>query len=420
MTIALVDCNSFYCSVETSFQPWLRDRPVCVSSSNDGCVVARNDHAKKIGIKMSQPVFELRHLVEQNKLILFSSNYELYQSLSNRVMAILESQAPRSFCYSIDESFCALDGIADPLGWAQETQAMIKQRLGLDVGVGISNTATLAKLANWAAKKWKAQTGCVVDLRDPVRRDRLLNYAPVNEVWGIGRRLTEHLGGLGINTAWQLASADPKFLRRHFNVNVERTARELLGVACIDISDTGTGRKQMIISSRSFGQRITTLEPLLEAVASFVSIAAAKLRLQGSLANCIQVFARASPFASGQPYSASRIIALPAPTDDTRDLLSAAVGGLRDLYRPGVEFAKAGIVLSQFSQRGAITGDLFAPAPRRNSDALMAVMDSINARQGRGSIRLARDTATGPWKMHRQFLTPPYTTSWDALPKARC
>ncbi|MGO4801061.1 translesion error-prone DNA polymerase V subunit UmuC [Pseudomonas sp. W22_MBD1_FP4] len=420
MTIAIVDVNSFYVSCETSFQPWLRDKPVVVASNNDGAVVARNDHAKALGIKMAQPVFELRHLVEQKRLHLFSSNYELYQSLSNRVMAILESQAPRSFENSIDESFCLLHGIADPYTWALETQAMIKKRLGLDVGVGISSTATLAKLANWAAKKWKKSTGCIVDLRDPSRRDKLLKIAPVNEVWGIGGRLTEQLGGLGMTTAWQLASADPKFLRRHFSVNVERTARELLGAACIDVSDTGTGQKQMIIASRSFGNKISQLEPLLEAIAAFVSTAAAKLRRQGSLANCIQVFARTSPFASVEQYCGSRIIALPSPTDDTRDLLGAAITGMTALYRSGIEFAKAGIVLSQFSQRGLITGDLFAPAPRRNSDALMAVMDSINAKQGRGTIRLARDTSAGPWKMHRQYLTPAYTTSWAALPKVRC
>ena len=420
MTIAIVDVNAFFVSCETAFQPWLKDKPVVVASNNDGAIVARNDAAKALGITMGQPVFELRHLVEQNRLHLFSSNYELYQSLSNRVMAILESQAPRSLEYSLDESFCLLHGIADPFNWALETQAMIKNRLGLNVGIGISSTATLAKLANWAAKKWKSSTGCIVDLRDPARRDKLLKFAPVNEVWGIGSRLTEQLAGLGITSAWQLASADPKFLRRQFNVNVERTARELQGVACIDVSHTGSGQKQTIIASRSFGNRVSELEPLLEALANFVSIAAAKLRRQGSLANCIQVFARTSPYASVEQFCGSRIIALPFPTDDTRDLLRAAITAMKTIYRPGIQFAKAGVVLSQFSQRGLSTGDLFAEAPRRNSDALMAVMDAINAKQGRGTIRLARDASTGPWKMHREYLTPAYTTSWDSLPKVRC
>jgi len=421
MTIALVDCNAFYCSAQILFEPWLRDFPVCVASNNDACVVSRNDAAKALGIKMGQPVFELREMASQGRVKIFSSNFPLYQSLSNRMMAILEGLSPKTFCYSIDESFCWLGGVPDPEAWGRNAQAEVMRRIGLPVGVGIAQTKTLAKLANWAAKKWKAQTGCVVLLTDPARQEKLLRYAPAGEVWGIGSRLSARLDAeLGIKTAWQLATADAKLLRRVFNVNVERTARELQGVPCFPFGDSGPERKQQIICSRSFGEKVFSLDSLQGAVASFVGTAAGKLRAQGSLANCLQVFARTSHFGTGQAYSGSRIVALPYPTDDTRDLLTAAMHGLADLYRDGVAYAKAGIVLTQFVERGATTGDLFAPKPRTGSEAVMSVMDAINAKQGRGTLRLARDTSARPWGMRSEMLSPAYTTSWSGIPSAKC
>lgn len=287
------------------------------------------------------------------------------------------------------------------------------------MGVGIAPTKTLAKLANWAAKKWKAKTGCVVNLLDPVRQEKLLRYAPVEEVWGIGRKLSARLqADLNIHTAWQLANADAKLLRRYFNVNVERTARELLGVPCFPFDDSPE-RKQQIICSRSFGGKVFSLEELEGAVTTFASTAAGKLRAQGSLCNCVQVFARTSHFASGEQYGGSRIMAMPFPTSDTRDIVQAALTGLRSLYRGGPAYAKAGVVLTQFVERGAFTADLFAPKPRAGSDELMRVMDAINAKQGRGALRLARDATAGKWSMRREMLSPSYTTAWLDLPKAR-
>jgi DNA polymerase V len=418
-TIALIDANGFYCSAQTLFEPWYRDRPVVVASNNDGCVVSRNDPAKELGIKMGQPVFQLRELMARGELKVYSSNYALYQSLSNRIMAILEELAPRIFVYSIDECFADLGGVPDPEEWGRHARDEIQRRLGMGVGVGIGPTKTLSKLANWAAKKWKAKTGCVVDLRDPVRQEKLLKYAPVSEVWGIGRALSAKLQGeLNIQTAWQLATADPKLLRRYFNVNVERTARELRGIACFPFVDGSPERKQQIICSRSFGEEVFSLEQLEGAVTAFSTTAAGKLRAQASLANCVQVFARTSPFTKSEPYSGARIIALPFPSSDTRDIAQAALAGLRSLYREGPAYAKAGVVLSQFVERGSITGDLFAPKPRQGSDELMRVIDVINAKQGRGAVRLARDTAGGAWSMRREMLSPAYTTSWKELPKA--
>lgn len=421
MTIALVDANAFYCSAQILFEPWLRDQAVVVASSNDGCVVSRNDPAKAAGIKMGQPVFELREMVRRNEVKVFSSNYALYQSLSNRMMAILGEMTGQIAPYSVDECFCALSGMPDPEAWGRAARDEVLRRIGLPVGVGIGPTHTLAKLANWASKRWKQQTGGVVDLRDPQRQEKLLRYAPVGEVWGIGPRLSSRLADeLGIRTAWQLASADPKLLRRCFSVNVERTARELTGIPCFPFGGSGPERKQQIICSRSFGEKIFALDQLESAVAGFVATVAGKLRAQGSLANCLQVFARTSLYGSGERFSDGRIIALSSPTDDTRDLLHAALRALRALYREGPAYAKAGVVLSQFVERGSYTGDLFAPPPRPRSETLMRVMDAINAKQGRGTLRLAREQIEGAWSMRRELLSPAYTTSWEGLPKARC
>ncbi len=419
MAYALADCNAFYVSAHTLFMPWLRDKAVCVASNNDGCVVSRNDPAKALGIKMGAPVFQLKELMERGELTVFSSNFELYQSLSNRVMATLEELSPRLSVYSVDEAFADLSGLPNPYLWGVNARDTIMQRLGLPIGVGIAPTLTLAKLANWAAKKWKRRTGCVVEMLCPEKREKLLRYAPVEEVWGIGPRLAERLRrDMQIDTAWKLATADPKTLRRHFNVNVERTARELTGMRCFPFGASGPERKQMIACTRSFGNRVTTREGLQQAVAAFVANAAAKLRQQGSAANCMQVFARTSFFSQDAPYSRSIIVELPYPCADTRDLTSAAMGALESIYQPGVAFAKAGVVLSQFTDATGWTPDLFGAAPRPRSEAVMKVMDAINARQGRGTIKLARDTSTGGWTMQRRFLTPAYTTRWDGLPRA--
>lgn len=421
MTIALIDANAFYCSAQILFEPWLRDTPVVVASNNDGAVVSRNDPAKKLGIKMGQPVFELKELTAKNQVRLFSSNYELYQSISNRIMAILDELAPRISVYSVDECWADLSGVRDPDEWGRRARDEVLERIGMPVGVGIGPTKTLAKLANWAAKRWKEKTGCVVDLRDRDRQEKLLRYAPVEEVWGIGRQFTARLkADFSIHTAWQLATADPKLLRRYYNVNLERTARELAGVPCFPFEGDGPERKQQIICSRSFGEKVFSLDVLQSAVVSHVSTAAGKLRAQRSLTNCLQVFARSSMFSSGVPFSGSRIIAMPYPTDDTRDLAAAALYGLSLLYKEGVAYAKAGVVLSQFVERGTFTGDLFAPSPRPESRALMSVMDAINAKQGRGTVRLARDTNRGAWTMRREYLSDAYTTSWIGLPRARC
>lgn len=420
MPFALVDCNNFYVSCERLFRPELRGRPVVVLSNNDGCAVSRSNEAKAMGVKMGQPYFQLRELVERQGLIACSSNYALYADLSGRVMRTLRTMAARIEVYSIDEAFLDLQGMPgdlDQLG--REMRARVLREVGIPVGVGIAPTKTLAKLANWGAKKWPA-TGGVVDLRDPARQRRLLALAEVSEVWGIGRRISARLNTMEVATALQLADYDRKTLRRMFNVNVERTARELAGERCFELED-GPEPKQMIACTRSFGERKHTLQELQEAVTGYATRAGEKLRGQRQLCQALQVFIRSSPFDQrGEPYSRAVCVPLPYPSADTRDLVAAALGGLQAIYRPGPAYAKAGVVLMDFVEPGRFTPDLFAPAPRPGSDRLMAVVDAINARQGRGTIRPARLAVDLGFSMKRERLSPRFTTSWSDLLRVRC
>ena len=382
--------------------------------------MARNDGAKRLGIKMGAPLFELQDMVDRGEVICFSSNYSLYQSLSDRIMAIIAERSPDHFVYSIDESFADLTGVQDPFTWASETQAIIKARTGMPVGIGIGPTKTLAKLANWAAKKWKHKTGCIVDLMDPVRQEKLLRYAPVGEVWGVGSRTAARLAELGIKTAWDLASADPKRIRKHLNVNIERTARELAGIVCFPLHEDA-GKKQMIACTRSFGNRLTTLAQMNEAVVAYTCNASEKARRQQSLVTCLQVFLRTSAFApEGQRYSRSIVIQPPYPTADSRVLTAAALGGVRAIFRPGFAYAKAGVILTQLIDQEGQTSDLFTPGDSARSERLMGVLDSLNRNMGRGTLKLARDVGTKPWSMRQQRLSPNYMSNWNDLPKVRC
>ncbi len=311
--------------------------------------------------------------------------------------------------------------MADPYQWACNAQSEIFRRTGMPVGIGIGPTKTLAKLANWAAKKWKAKTGGVVDLLDPVKQEKLLRFASVDEVWGIGSRLTKRLiEDHGIRTAWQLAQASPKHLRQHFNVNVERTARELKGIECLPFNDDAA-KKQMIACTRSFGKRLTAISQLEVAVASYVTTAAEKLRRQQSLTDCMQVFIRTSWFINAnERYGRSVTVSLPSPTADTRLLTRCALEALHELYRPGYEYAKAGIILTHIVDAEGHTPDLFCPGDSGPSQRVMSVVDQINRKMGRGSLRFARTAAEPGWSMRREFLSPSYMTLWSDLRKVRC
>lgn len=413
--IALVDCNAFYCSCERATQPALKSKPIVVLSNNDGCIIARSAEAKALGIPMGAPYFKVKDELRKLGVVVRSSNYPLYADLSNRVMTVLADMVPAIEVYSIDEAWADFSGLqGDPAVLGRQIRQRLLQWVGMPVGVGISTTKTLAKLANWAAKKWPA-TGGVVDLTCPARQEKLLRIAPVEEVWGIGSRLALKLSTMNITTAWELANYDAATLRKTFGVTVERTARELRGVSCLGFSD-GPPPKQAICSSKMFGDKLKDLGPIREAMASYVTRAAEKLRSQQSFCGALQVSLQTQLHSPHLPrYANAMTVALPFPTDDTRDLLSPALKALERIYRPGYAYSKCAILLMDLSQRGEVTPDLFAPPPRPGSDRLMKVIDTINQREGRGTVRLGLIPAAPDWAMRRDMKSQCFTTRWDEL-----
>ena len=438
-TFALVDCNNFYASCEKLFRPDLKHRPLVVLSNNDGCVVARSKEAKALGIKMGVPIFKIRNELRQHNIAVFSSNYTLYADMSARVMRTLEELVQRVEVYSIDEAFLDLSGtrkLLSNIQLGQQVRQIIGDWIGITVCVGMAPTKTLAKLANHAAKKYPATEG-VVDLSDPQRQRRLMALLPVDEVWGIGRRLGVRLQQMGINSALDLADASPKNIRQHFSLVVERTVRELNGESCIEFEDAPPPKKQ-IVCSRSFGERVTTLQQMREAICQHSVRAAEKLRREKRRAKIITVFIRTSPFNASQAQYANSISGeLARPSDDSRDLVQQAMQLLDRIWCDGYQYAKGGVMLSDFYEPGVYQPGLFeqeVPQPnspecnnslerrnspeRRNSQQLMSTLDKIN-RQGKSKLFFAGQGIRKPWLMKREHLSPAYTTNWDDILKVK-
>ncbi|MGY8811507.1 MAG: translesion error-prone DNA polymerase V subunit UmuC [Pseudomonadales bacterium] len=416
---ALVDCNSFYAACERVFRPDLQRVPIVVLSNNDGCVIARSADSKPF-VKMGEPYFKIQHTLRQHGILAFSSNYALYGDISERVMTVIESLVPALEVYSIDEAFADLTGIPNRDQLGRQIRAQVLKHTGIPTGVGIATSKTLAKLANAAAKKWQKQTGGVVDICDPERRDKLLKVMPVNEVWGVGRRMTEHLTHMGIKTAWDLAQADAWTLRKQFSVVVEKTARELRGISCLALEEAAPA-KQEICSSRAFGERLYQIEPIKEAVATYAARACEKLRAQGSLCKRVRVGIRTGMFNPDEVKMAKGVVCeLPYPTDDTRLIIRAAQQGLESIFREGFAYAKAEIMLLDLRQQGEFTDDLFAEVQPAAAEKVMSVLDDINAKWGRGMLRPARVPMTPGWGMKRELKSPSYTTRWGELWAVRC
>ncbi|CAK6602460.1 TPA: translesion error-prone DNA polymerase V subunit UmuC [Providencia stuartii] len=418
---ALVDCNNFYASCEKLFRPDLKDTPVVVLSNNDGCVVARSREAKLLGIKMGVPVFQIKAEMQRHGILAFSPNYALYADLSSRVMRTLEEMAPRVEVYSIDEAFLDLTSIESAISlgeFGQQVRERIGHWIGITVCVGIAPTKTLAKLANHAAKKYPATQG-VVDLTNPDRQRRLLALVPIDDVWGVGRRLSKRLNALGITTALDLANASPRAIRDQFSVVLERTVRELNGESCIELEELPPTKKQ-IVCSRSFGEKVTQFELLREAVCEYATRATEKLRKEQQQAKVMTVFIRTSPFKDNEPqYSNSASGELLIPSCDTRDFIELANHLLKRIWKDGFRYAKAGVMLSDFYDPGMFQPGLFDDvSTRSNSQQLMSVLDTIN-QSGAGKVFFAGQGTKKDWSMKREHLSPAYTTRWDQLPRVK-
>ena len=411
---ALVDCNSCYASCEQIFRPDLRGKPVIVLSNNDGCIIARSREAKVLGIPDLQPYFKIKHLIKRHRVAVFSSNFRLYGDISQRVMDTLRHFSPNIEIYSIDEMFLDLDGMGLPLeGYGQKMKTTLWQQVKMPVSVGIAPSKTLAKLANYAAKNIpKCQGVCLLD--NPEKWQWLMKRVPVTKIWGVGSRIGKRLTEHNIYTAWDLASSSPKMIRRHFSVCLERTVEELNGTTCLDLEDNPPDKKQ-IYCSRSFGNKPSELDPLLQAISLYACRATEKLRAQQHLVSTIHIFIHTSPHQLNY-YSNSTVVKLPYPTDDSRVIVAKAKQAVRKLYRPGYKYLKSGIGLIEIISKQHCQPDFFQPPQEKTADALMATLDNINQRYGSGSAFLAGEGIRERWPMRQQHRSPCYTTDWSDLP----
>ncbi len=411
---ALVDCNSFYASCEQVFRPDLRGKPVVVLSNNDGFVVARSKEAKLLGIGDLQPFFKIEHILRRHNVAIFSSNYPLYGDISRRVMNTLKTFSPHIEVYSIDEMFLSLNGIPfDYNSYGQEMRSRLWKHTRIPVGVGIAPSKTLAKLANRVAKKVPKCNGvCVLDA--PHKWEWVLRRVPVTAVWGIAQRTAKRLEDLKIRSAWDLASANPRMVRKQSNICIERTMAELNGIPCLSLEDVPPAKKQ-IYCTRSFGKKATSLPPVLDALSLYAARASEKLRAQNSLALSIHVFMHTSPFEPNF-HSASETAKLPYPTDDSRVITAKTREIGRKIYREGHAFLKAGVGLIQVVDKKHHQFDLLHPGQSAKADKLMHVIDGINQREGKGTVFLAAQGIHQPWYMRQQFTSPQYTTKWADIP----
>ncbi|SFR52631.1 Y-family DNA polymerase [Thiomicrospira sp. ALE5] len=444
LIFALVDANSFYASCEISFRPDLAKRPVVVLSNNDGCIVAANQIAKDLANQhtqnygsggyasakptsmMFQPYFKVASFLERHNTAVFSSNYELYGDMSARMHRMLGEFAAAQEIYSIDESFLDLTGmtglVGDLTAYAQMIKQKIHQGLGLPVAVGIGSSKTLAKLANHLAKK-RVQFKGVLDLT-AVSEDTLnalLKQVEIGDVWGVGRRYADKLVAMGIKSAYDLKVANIKTLRKQFGVIMERMVRELNGQACLTLEMVPPDKKQ-IVRSKSFGQPVHDLKKLEQAVATYAARAAEKLRQQHGVCQYLSVSIRTNPFKQDQPFYANHhAMGLVYPTDSTILITKLAKRLLKRIYQPGCAYHKAAVCLGEISVKGAMQLDVFAPDPQYSanpkSDALMSVMDKVNAKFGKGSLELASQglKQKEQWAMRRAMCSPRYTTRIDEV-----
>lgn len=413
-----------YVSCERVFNPKLEGKPVVVLSNNDGCAVARSNEVKALGVKMGTPWFQMKELAARHGIVALSSNYALYGDMSNRFMSVLRDYAPQVEIYSIDECFLSLAGLdglwVSYAALGQAIRQRVRQWTGLPVCVGIAPTKTLAKLANHIAKKRPQFNGvCDLAAMPAGEQDILLASIDVGEVWGVGPRIAAQLRAVGIDTVKALHDMPPVWLRAHFGVVMERTGVELRGLSCLALEEVAPPKKQ-IISSKSFGQMVVVVDDLREAVSTYMTRAAEKLRQQGSVCGAVQVFVQTNPFrAQDAQYSNAITVPLTLPTADTRYLIGAALYGLDKIYRPGYFYKKAGVILLDLSDASIEQGSLFvAPASGQKSGALMAALDLLNQRYGPDTVCVGSVSRGPSWGMRREHKTPCYTTRWSDVPVA--
>ena len=418
--VALVDCNSFYASCEAIFKPHLKNQPVVVLSNNDGCVIARSSLAKKVGIKMGVPFFEVKELVKQNNVKVFSSNYTLYANISSRVMGVLKNYCDELEVYSVDEAFLILNKYSERSFFqrAMQIKKTVKKWIGVPVSIGIANNKTLSKIANHLAKKDELGTQ-VVELLDRQQIEIALKVLEVGDIWGIGSRISKFLQSNSIQSAYDLYSSDPRWVRQYLGVVGERTYRELHGEMCFPIIESPEAKKQCRVS-RSFESYVENYKELEQRIISYATRASEKIRSDHLQAKRITVFIRSNKFnKKNQPYYGDKTYSFISPTNDLFEIVRLAVEALSSIYKPGIKYKKAGVLLSDLSSEGVYNRDLFFQRSEKDLLKKMRVnrvFDRLNSRYGSGTICIAKENYEKFYLTRRKNLSPAYTSNFYDLP----
>jgi len=422
---AIVDCNSFYCSAERVFRPDLWNKPVVVLSNNDGCIISRSDEAKAFGVGMAGPYFMARNLIEKNNISVFSSNYNLYGDMSMRVMDTLRTLSPSVEVYSVDEAFLDLSHIdpKDLAAYSLHIKDTVEQWTGISVSIGVAPTKTLAKMANNLAKKDKKKSNCVYIITNEEDQRNALQQTRVGGIWGVGGAYANKLVNMGIVSAWELRNMSEAWAHRHLGgVAGTRLIKELRGESCLEMKDP-LEVKKMIATTRMFGDPVNNINDVKEAVATYTSRAAEKLRRQQSAASIISVFIVAreqdhhTDFRHGNNIGA--YATLPAATSITNELIKPAVQLIDRLYQPGTYYKKAGVMLSGLVPDSTIQANMFLPDKKNSSRMLMGMIDNVNFSMRNDVLKFASSGTTRDWKMRQELRSPRYTARWDELYEVR-
>ena len=410
---ALVDCNNFYASCERVFDPRLERRPIVVLSNNDGCVIARSNEAKALGIAMGEPAFKKEDVYAKHNVAVFSSNFALYGDMSQRVMRTLAQHSAAMEIYSIDEAFLDCSGLtADGLDrFGSQLRKTVKQWTGIPVSIGVAPTKTLAKVANHIAKRLPDNSGvCVLEKEETI--EYCLKKLPVEKLWGVGRRYALFLRSWGINTAWDLRRMPEGWVKENMTVVGLRLQKELKGEPCIPMEHNPQKKKE-ICTSRSFGTMVTELDELKQAVSMYATRCAEKLRTQNSCTNLVNVFLHTNPFRPDLPqYKNVRLVRLPVASNSTLTIVQSALRGLESIYRKGYQYKKAGVIVSGLVPSNTIQYNLFHSTDEDRHMRLMNAMDTVNDREGRDILRVAEQGFDRRWTLRQERLSPCYTTRW--------
>ena len=413
---ALIDCNNFYVSCERIFNPLLEGVPVVVLSNNDGCIISRSNEAKALGLKMGEPVFKRKDLIQQQNVRVFSSNYTLYGDISHRVMNTLRDFSPFIEIYSIDEAFIDLKGVCtDFTTYGQNIKKAIQKDIGMPVGIGIASTKSLAKIANKIAKK---RNGVFTIETENQRLWALANTA-IEDVWGVGRQYSILLKKHGVNTALDFTNLSTDWIRRHMTVQGHRLKEELQGRPCIDL-ETVMQPKKNIATTRAFGKKLSDIEQIKESVSSHATTCAAKLRRQKSAARFVTIFIHTDPFSQTQKYvSRSITVTLPVASNSDSVLTKAAIMGLKKIFIPNLLYKKAGVIVSEICPENAIQQNLFECYDSNKLNSISKVTDFLNTRYGKSTVKLAVQGNSRDWKLKQEKVSPAYTTRWDEIIEVR-